>query len=61
MPNTRSPVSPLPADDYLEEKRKVTAAMLRRLEIEDWDKVRKSVGGGRVAWGHAVVATLNAR
>ena len=27
-------------DDYLEEKRKLTAVMLRRLEVEDWDKER---------------------
>jgi hypothetical protein len=27
-------------DDYKEEKRKMSAAMLRRLEIEDWDKER---------------------
>ena len=31
---------PFPTDDYVEEKRKLTAAMLRRLEIEDWDKER---------------------
>ena len=28
------------ADDYRDEKRKLSAAMLRRLEIEDWDKER---------------------
>ncbi len=28
------------AEDYREEKRLLSAAMLRRLEIEDWDKER---------------------
>lgn len=28
------------ADDYKDEKRRITAAMLRRLEVEEWDKER---------------------
>jgi hypothetical protein len=28
------------ADDYKDEKRLLTAAMLRRLEVEEWDKER---------------------
>lgn len=27
-------------DDYKDEKRRMTAAMLRRLEVEEWDKER---------------------
>jgi hypothetical protein len=30
----------LVTDDYVDEKRLLTAAMLRRLEVEDWDKER---------------------
>lgn len=28
------------ADEYKDEKRKLTAAMVRRLEVEEWDKER---------------------
>ena len=35
-----APCSAASADDYKEEKRRITAAMLRRLEVEEWDKER---------------------